>query len=280
MRRVFGKLKEQNKEIAFWSHELAAPGKIIELCPELSTGRGDIDLTHPLLTEWVQDKYRAFFKAAPEVDVIVLTMTEVEFPVMHRFDSPLSPAECIEWLCRTIHSVCEEEGKTLSVRPFSAITADYEAAREALLNLPNSIEIMLKSDPFDWDPFLPINPALKTYDPKRLTVEFDLGSEYFGRGMLPVVHPEYLQERIDYVRQLGVSGVTGRVDRRGISALNREGRLNVAYFSACTVDPDLDAAEFLNAETNTQYKCSDSEALLKELCDSFTVVCKTLYVDG
>lgn len=280
LRRVFGRLKDAGKEIAFWSHELAAPRVILQHYPELATPRGDLNLSHPLLSEWLKEKYRAFFTAAPEVDVIVLSMTEVTWAVSHRFDNAWSRKDCIQWLIGTINAVCVEQNRSLCVRPFSAIKADYKATLAALDELPNDIEVMVKSDPFDWDPFLPINPAIDTYAPERLIVEFDLGSEYFGRGLLPVVYPDYLRERIDYARERGVKGLTGRLDRRGVSALDREGRLNVTYFSNYAADAAVDTNALLQEQVAQCYQTTDSAALLACFCEAFDVVCKTLYVDG
>ena len=175
MRRVLGLLKEQGKQNVIWSHELGAPKEILQLYPELATARGDLNLAHPLVGEWLNSNYDEFFAAVPEMDGIVLTMTEVNFAVAHRFDQQWSQAQCIKWLIETLHTACRRNGKVLIVRAFSAIVADYLATKQALEQLPDDIEIMLKTDPFDWDPFLPINPALETYQASRITAEFDLG---------------------------------------------------------------------------------------------------------
>ena len=85
-----------------------------------------------------------------------------------------------------MRDACRRDGKKLIVRPFSAIVQDYELARRSLLAMPD-VEVMLKCDPFDWDPFLPFNPALQDYPADRITVEFDLGNEYYGDNQLPLL---------------------------------------------------------------------------------------------
>ncbi len=279
LRRALAPVKAAGREVALWSHELWAPKTILDLYPELRTPRGDLNLAHPLLTEFVRDRYQALFDAIPEVDAITLTLTEVPFSVMHRFDSVWTPRQCVHWLIRTIHDVCRERRRRLIVRPFSAIRADYVAVREALLDLPDDIEIMLKCDPFDWHAFLPLNPALATYPAERLTVEVDLAGEYFGRGALPVIFPDYLADRLRATRELGVQRLVGRLDRRGRSALDREGRLNVELFTALAADPELDVDAFLAERAAARFRTANPAGLVACLKDGFEMVKGLFYVD-
>jgi len=280
MRKQFMELKAEGKEIAFWSHELAAPETILHKYPELATEKGDLNLSHPLLTEWLQSKYNEFFKVIPEIDLIVLVMTEVNFAVAHRFDNQWSQSDCIYWLIETIYNVCRKNGKKLIVRPFSAIVEDYNATQQALKRLPDDIEIMVKSDPFDWNPFLDLNPVLLQYPPERVTVEFDLGSEYFGRGLFPVIYPDYLKKRLDYIKSIGIKSVIGRVDRKGVSALDREGRINVDYFFNYATDSISNSNQFLTENVQKYYKTSNPAKLAELFIEAFEVTKKTLYIDG
>lgn len=280
LRKVLVDIKKKGHEITFWSHELAAPDNILELYPELSTPHGDLNLAHPQLSEWLQDKYTQFFKAVPEIDAIVLVMTEVKFAVAHRFDNKWSKTECIHWLIKNLYDTCKINGKKLIVRPFSAITEDYTATRNALSNLPDDIEIMLKTDPFDWDPFLPINPELTNYPPERVTAEFDLGSEYFGRGLLPVAYPDYIRERIDYIKKHNINRAVARIDRRGVSALDREGLLNIEWFCEYTSATQKSEENVLKNITASSYKTTDPGKLSECFRKAFEVVKHIFYIDG
>ena len=280
LRKVMAAAKAQGRQTSLWAHEFIAPKEILDVYPELRTPRGDIDLTNPLLTEFVNAKYDDFFKAFPEVDAVTLTMTEVVFPVAHRFDCPWTPDQCIAWIIGLVHAACRRHGRHLIVRPFSAIRADYEATRKALAGLPGDIEIMDKSDPFDWNPHLPINPELATWPAERLTVEFDLAGEYFGRGTLPVIFPDYLRARLDHARALGARRVIGRLDRWGRSSLDRESRLNVRFFQACAKDPSVDRDDLLAREAAACYRTRDADRLVQTLSDAFEGVKKMFYVDG
>lgn len=280
LRKVMAAAKAQGRQTSLWAHEFIAPREILDVYPELRTPRGDLDLTNPLLTEFVNAKYDAFFTAFPEVDAVTLTMTEVIFPVAHRFDCPWTPDQCIGWIIGLVREACRRHGRHLVVRPFSAIRTDCEATRKALARLPDDIEIMDKSDPFDWDPHLPINPELATWPPHRLSVEFDLAGEYFGRGTLPVIFADYLRERLDQARALGAQRVIGRLDRWGLSALDREARLNVRFFQAYARDPGIDREALLAREAAACYRTRDARALVKTLRDGFETVKKMFYVDG
>lgn len=284
LRRALAPVAESGRQVSLWTHELWAPDRILDFYPELRTRRGDIDLSHPLMTEFVLDKYERLFKTIPELGALTLTLTETAFPVMHRFDNEWTPEQCVAWLVGTLDEVCAAHGRALIVRPFSAIRADYEAVRRALLRLPASIEIMLKTDPFDWDPFLPFNPAMHTYPPERLTAEFDLAGEYFGRGALPVIFPDYIRERMDAVRRLGIPRAVGRVDRCGVSALDREGRLNVDLFCAAARSGRGNAAakrSWLVQRCRGYYPGAvDASTLVTALETGFEAVKKLFYTDG
>lgn len=280
LRRVLGKAKSRGREIVVWTHELCAPKEIVTVYPELRTRRGDLNLAHPLMTEFLAHKYDMLFDTVPEIDGIVLTVTEVAFPVAHRFDNEWAPDECLHWLFKTVYEACKRRGRKLIVRPFSAIVPDYEAARRALDRLPADIEVMDKSDPFDWDPFLPLNPELTTYPVERLTVEFDVGAEYFGRGAFPLTFNAYVQERLDLARRLGAPRVIGRLDRRGLSSLDREARISVEFFLAYAADPTIDPRAFATRRAAELYKSSDPAELAALFEESFEVVKKLFYVDG
>ncbi len=280
LRRVFGKAKAQGRETVLWTHELCAPKEVLSAYPELRTRRGDLNLAHPLMTEFLTHKYDLLFDAVPEIDGVVLTMTEVAFPVAHRFDNAWSSEECIHWLIRTVHDACKRRGRKMILRPFSAIVADYEATRRALARLPEDIEIMDKSDPFDWDPFLPLNPELSTYPPERLTVEFDVGAEYFGRGAFPLTFNSYVRERLDLARRLGAPRVIGRLDRRGVSSLDRDARISVEFFLAYAADPSVKAEDFSRRRAAQMYRTKDPAELAALLERSFEAVKKIFYVDG
>ena len=280
LRHVLGKAKARGREAVVWTHELCTPKEILTVYPELRTPRGDLNLAHPLMTEFLTHKYDLLFDTVPEIDGIVLTVTEVAFPVAHRFDNVWAPDECLHWLFRTVYEACKRRGRKLIVRPFSAIVPDYEAARRALDRLPADIEVMDKSDPFDWDPFLPLNPELTTYPVERLTVEFDLGAEYFGRGAFPLTFNAYVKERLDLARQLGAPRVIGRLDRRGVSSLDREARISVEFFLAYAADPGIDPAAFAAKRAAELYKSYDPAELARLFEQSFEVVKKLFYVDG
>ena len=280
VRSILGAVKNHGRQIALWTHEVWAPVAILDVYPELRTPKGDINLQHPLLEEFILCKYEQLFRLMPEIDVLVLTMTEVPFPVAQRFDNTWAPEDCIHWLIKTVREACLRARKRLVVRPFSAIAADNQATQSALRRLPDDIGIMVKSDPFDWNPFLPINPEIDAYPPERLEVEFDLGSEYFGRGAFPAIYPDYLRTRLDHVRSRGINTVIGRLDRAGTHALDNTGRLNVAFFTAHAAHASPDASRILEQEAATRYRTNDPAALCDAMKRAFECIKKIFYVDG
>ncbi len=263
MRQLFGKIKSRNGETSVWSHELWVPSNILEVYPELATSRGDINLAHPILTDFVKDKYAQFFKAVPEVDTIVLTLTEVSYSVFTRFDNDWLAEQCLDWLIRTVYGVCTEYGKTLVIRPFSPNAEDYAITRRIIKQMPTDVQVMLKTDPFDWNPFLPVNPELEQFPARQTRAEFSISGEFYGGSLeFPVVTPEYFRERLDKVRSLGIKTVVARIDRNGRSAMIGPNRHNVELFIALCHDSRLDAASFLE---NRLSDISEQPRLLAEL---------------
>jgi hypothetical protein len=171
-------------------------------------------------------------------------------------------------------------GKHLIVRPFSAIRADYEKTRRAILSLPEDIEVMLKSDPFDWDPFLPINPALATYPASRLTVEFDLGNEYYGDNQLPLLYPDYLRERLDRLRRLGITRAVGRIDHAPPMFHDTEQRINVAFFCDYARDDTLDPRTYVAHALGEQYGLAAPDEAAGLLMEAWAAYKKMFYIDG
>ncbi|MHC4872903.1 MAG: hypothetical protein ACYTFY_13760 [Planctomycetota bacterium] len=285
IRDGLAKLKSKGKSTGIWFHDIFFSGDtdLLAIYPELKTPKGDLNLSHPLLHEFLVKRLETFFKALPEMDRVVLTMTETTYPVMHRFDNEMPPQQCIEWLLGIYRDCCNEYGKELIVRPFSANKEDYKLVNNALDNIVPDAPVMLKSDPYDWNPFLGISPYFADYKTRPVIMELDLAGEYFGRNFVPAVALEYLQERMEHGKDNNVSRYVGRIDRRGFFALGNCNSANVFYFSdyfnnnTTANNPD----QFMGNFVNEHYPAAqDPQVLSQALQSSFEVIKKTFYVGG
>lgn len=284
--RAFSRVHAMGRRTGLWMHDLYLPKEVLSVYPELSTPRGDLDLSSPLLTEFMVARLNLFFSALPDLDVVVLTMTETTFPVMHRFDNQMSPEAAVSWLLQLYLDACQRHGKELVVRPFSANAEDYRVVIAALDATAPNTPVMLKSDPFDWNPFLGISPYFAEYAEKRpVIMELDLAGEYFGRAFVPGVALDYLQERLEFGRQNGITRYVGRIDRHGVSALQRSNQLNVQYYCDC-LNGKAGAlpvpAQWIRQAVASRFPlAADPESLAAALNEVFESVIKHLfYVDG
>lgn len=280
LRRLLAPLRARGRRVGLWTHELWCEADIPALYPELRTPRGDINLSHPLLAEFVRARLDHFLKAAPEFDYLVLSLTETTWPVMQRFDNAMTPLECTRWMLGLYADVCRARGVELVVRPFSANRTDYRVVREALRAFP-ALPVMLKSEPFDWNPFLPLNPYFADYPDHPRVMEFDISAEYYGCNELPAAALEYVRERLEYGERMGVQRFVARIERYGrltLRSVNRPLGLYAARFFGLA---DRDPGAFLRGYARGEYaNAPDPDGVARLLEQSFDLIKHIFYVDG
>jgi hypothetical protein len=278
---VCRQIKQRGKRVGIWSHDLWFECNVLEFYPELATAKGDINLSDPLIEAYVRGRMGSFFAAAPEVDFIVLTLTETTFPVMQRFDNQMTPLQATIWLLRIYDDLCRFHKRELVVRPFSANTRDYQIIRDALTEFPK-ILAMEKSDPYDWNPFLPLSPFLAEYPHHRKVMEMDLSAEYFGGNIIPSVCLGYIKDRIEYGQKLGIDRIAARINRYGRTTLKGINRVNAFYFNDYFKSPDSrDPGEYLRQILPTLApKATDANILADILERAFACLKHVFWVDG
>jgi hypothetical protein len=81
-------------------------------------------------------------------------------------------------------------------------------------------------------------------------IEFDPGAEYYGKGHVPYLYPEYIHFRLDYARNRNAAGYVARIEReqgsrptrnpsaiRGISPRSGYNEINLYAFKRFSEDP-------------------------------------------
>ena len=197
-----------------WDHEIMGPKGLLDLLPELRASDGLIDLEKPLLYDLIREKCGEFLDLFPWVNEIVLTLTETEHVVAQRPFSKTPPSERIRRVLQAVADATEPRGRTLVIRPFSAIRAEELFVRDAVGSLKATrVAMMYKTEPFDWNPFLPNEELIGSVPRYEVRAETDGGAEYYGQADFPCCYARFIAWRLEAALAKGATVVALRVDR-------------------------------------------------------------------
>ena len=189
-----------------WTHEFAG------IPPEVTREKNWFD--KPAVWDLLDKRYTKLFEVMPDLDGVVLTFHETEIKV---FDvkSKLPLAERVAKLINHLHAVCKKSEKTLVVRTFAYEPKEVEGIAKAFAMIDPDIVLMSKCVPHDWEIFYPHNLSIGRYSDRKHIIEFDPGAEFYGKGHVPYLYPEYLHFRLQYARARNTYGYVARVERQG-----------------------------------------------------------------
>ena len=285
-RKNFNRIVElahnSGRKFLYWHREVMVPIGVVESSPEILDEKGEIDFNSEAYWEFVRYKIRAFFKAVPGMDGIVLTLTEADYSVIHNSDPKrYPPIEVAARVIRTFSEELEALGKSLTFRTFGSIDEDYRVLSAAAdLALKDcTFEIETKVTPFDWSLFLPDNPYLKRRENATLAAEFDLVGEYFGLGELPCLYPDLLLSEIRYARECGATRFPGRIDRYHGKAIESVNEMNLYTFTEALKNPKITSEEIWQAWATQNWGEAGTE-LISVMKTSVDFIKKSFYIDS
>jgi hypothetical protein len=207
-----------------WTHELSQ-------CPPANLRAGKCVLDDALWG-WVAAKYTTLWRRVPEVDGVVLTISETAFDVTCeagcKVVSNLSVPQRLVKLVRTV--MAASPGKTVVMRAFVHTHANLDLMLVALHALADlaplsngaKLVVMAKAPPCDWHPFFPFNPLWDQWSGAaaalvgkgvRLVMEVDVGLEMLGQNQFVAPMVEPVGEMVRQARLLGAAGVSARIER-------------------------------------------------------------------
>ena len=195
-----------------WHHELDLPDGFQQAFPEVLNSFGDVEVTHPKIKDFLENKIRDFFAAYPLMDGIVLTLHETKVPLLKLKDQKLGKVERVKYVTQILFETCKALGKELIVRPFASIEEDYVLMTQAYEQISPDMPVMDKWTQFDWSLTLPNNAFYHKIKKNPLMVEADIFGEYFGRGRLPLLLKEHITEKVDYCQGFRPTGYAARID--------------------------------------------------------------------
>ena len=255
-----------------WHHELELPIGFEERYPQILNSDGDVEVTHPIVKDFLENKIEDFFYTYPKMDGIILTLHETRIPLLKLKNQKLGKIERVKYVTKILFDTCKRLGKELIVRPFASIEEDYEMMTKAYEEISTDLVIMDKWTQFDWSLTLPNNAFFNKIKKNPLFVETDIFGEYFGKGFLPIMLKDHIQEKVRYCNSFSPVGYCSRIDRNGYQPFGTVQEVNLRIMEAClkgeSVDKEIDAffaKKYGQAGAQVRYLMEGTEEIQKKI---------------
>lgn len=266
------KAKQSGIKVYAWHHELELPKGFKEVHPEILNSFGDIEITHPKVKDFLENKLSDFFYYYPEISGIILTLHETSIPILKLKDQKLGKTERVKYVTEILFNACKKAQKELIVRPFASIEEDYEMMAKAYEEISTDLIIMDKWTQFDWSLTMPSNRFFEKIRKNPLLVETDIYGEFFGRGYFPLMLKEHIKEKIAYCRKYNPKGYVSRIDRAGSHMFGDVNEVNIfimkAYLNGMDVDGEINdffKEKYPNAAEEMKSLMEQTEGVLKKI---------------
>ena len=270
------------KAVYLWHREVMLPPGLLKDIPELLDSDGEFDLTGDAFAGLIRYKLEKTFESVPDLDGIVLTLTEADYSAIHNSDTRKYPPEkVVSFIIGIFASELEKRGRRFIMRSFGSIAEDYEcilAGAEALEGR-HKFEIETKITPYDFDPFLSVNPFLRKSPGFTLSAECESVGEFMGQGNMPF---EHVHKIVGYVREGQAAGVDRfviRIDRRGNCIFDLY-EINYYAYARALEDDKITADEIRREWHEKHYPEQYRDGFIELDKLGWEMVCKTYFIDG
>lgn len=263
--------------IYVWHHELELPVTFTKVYPQVCNCDGDIEVSHPLVRDFLENKIIDFFHYYPGVSGIVLTLHETKVPLLKLKNQKLGKVERVKYVTKILFDTCRSLGKELIVRPFASIEEDYVMMTKAYEEISSELQIMDKWTQFDWSLTLPDNAFYHKIKKNPLVVEADIFGEYFGMGRLPLMLKKHIAGKVSYCENFLPMGYVARIDRSGKTPFEDVNEVNIRIFSAHLNHEDPEKAIDRFFAEKYPEAANEVRNLMEETEDILT---KTIYTNG
>lgn len=105
--------------------------------------------------------------------------------------SDLTKEQRVGKLVNFLNKMCQNHGAVLMARTFAWSSEGVSTLVKAFAEVDKSVMLMSKCVPHDWEVFYPHNPAVGRFSERTHVVEYDPGGEFYGKGKVPYLYPEY-----------------------------------------------------------------------------------------
>jgi hypothetical protein len=270
------------KPVYYWHREVTVAPGLLQAMPGLLDENGEFDLLGPAFSSLLCYKIHQAFAAVPDLDGVVLTLTEADYSVIHNSNADrYPPADVVAHIVRIFAGELKRLGKRFILRSFGSIAQDYEdiLAGAAVAALTHNFEVETKITPYDFDPFLPVNPFLRRVPGTAMSAECDCLGEFLGAGYLPAENVANIVKYVHTGLTAGVDRFTIRIDRVGNNIFDNYEINLFAYHRA--IDDPCATAEAIRAEwASAHYPAAFADALLEQGVKGFEMIARTNFIDG
>lgn len=271
-----------NKPVYYWHREAMVPDGLLLDLPELLDSNGEFDLLGKAYEELLRYKIDSTFKALPELDGIVLTLTEATYSVIHNTNTEkFPPQKVVDHMVNIFAEELLKRNKRFILRSFGSIAQDYEdiLCGAAAAAKKYGFEIETKITPYDFDPFLPTNPFLRKLPGAKLGAECDCLGEFLGAGMLPAENVENIVKYVRTGQQANVDRYTLRLDRIGNRIFDCY-EINLYAYARSIDDASVTAEDICREYLALRAPESARKVFYQLGLDGFELVKKTNFIDG
>lgn len=256
------------KPLYYWHREIFIPKGILKDLPSLIDEDGEFNLLGDTYRDYLRFKLSETFKHCPELDGVVLTLTEADYSVIHNSNPErYSPKKVVEHLVRIFAEEHAKRGKRFILRSFGSNSQDYEdiIGGAILAARDHGFEIETKVTEADFVPWLPKNPFMKKNRPLLLGAECDVLGEYLGAGYLPAAQVARIREYVDSAFEEDVDRFTLRIDRVGNSIFDSAHEVNLYAYMRFIRDRSATADQVIGEYAHKRFgsAANDMTALIK-----------------
>lgn len=224
-----------------WHHELELPYAFNNAFPEVLNEYGDVEVSHPRIKDFLENKVRDFFKSYPLMDGFVLTYYETKVPLLRLKNQKLTTNEIMTYVTKILYDTCKSMGKEVIVRTDSTLEEDYKILLGAYEKVAtDDMMIMDKWTQFDWSLSLPSNYFIRNIKKNPLLIETDIFGEFFGKGKLPLMLKEHIKEKFEFCEKYSPIGYCSRIDRGGYHTFGTVNEVNLHIMKAVLNGYDLE----------------------------------------
>ncbi len=260
-----------------WHHELDLPNNFGEAFPEALNENGDIEVTHPILKDFLVNKINDFYKTYPKMDGIVITLHETKVPLLKLKNQKLDKIARVKYVVEVLYEASNALGKEIIVRPFASLEEDQLLMLKAFSEISKDIIVMDKWTKFDWSLSLPDNDFFKHITENNFVVETDIFGEYFGKGRLPIMFKEHIEHKYEHCEKFPNSGYVNRIDRNYQHPFGSVNEVNLVVMSAIMngLNVEEEVAKFF--EENYTGAAKEVRAIMEKTEENQK---KIFYMDG
>lgn len=282
MKAILRMCHEQGKEVYYWHREVLCNDGLIQSIPGLLDSENEFDLFGEAYENLLRYKITKVYEMFPDLDGIVLTLTEASFSALHSARPDVyPPVKVVEKIGGIFAEELKARGKRLILRSFGAVDEDYNAIMKGAEELSKKydFEVETKITPYDFNPFLPDNKFLVHSGRCTLGAECDALGEFLGCGRMLPEDIDNIVRYVKYAHKQKVDRYTIRVDRMHKNVFDVY-PINLYAYEQAILHPEKTADQIRKEYYESRYPAHISEKLIRMSKAGNECVMKTVFIKG